>query len=68
MFKKKPKDEILHKTQNPVKKNRHTQDELEILTVILNENPSIKQKVLEKIRVFRSLNSGKIKSEKDGEK
>jgi|GEM_PF-5673808 len=39
-------------------KNRGTQDEVVIMGMILAENPILKQRVLEKIRVARALSAG----------
>jgi hypothetical protein len=39
-------------------KNRGTQDEFAIMGLILDENPILKQRVLEKIRIARALSAG----------
>lgn len=39
-------------------KNRGTQDEVAIMGLILEENPILKQRVMEKIRVARALSAG----------
>lgn len=41
-----------------VEKQRGTDDDLEILKLILDENPSLKQRVLNKIKSTRTANKG----------
>ena len=48
--------------------NRGTQDEIAIIGMIIEENPILKQRILEKIRLVRaasSLNKGKVVSTSD---
>lgn len=37
-------------------KDRGTQDEVEILKLILDENPSLRQRVLDKMKAIRKMN------------
>ncbi len=39
-------------------KSRGTQDDIELLKLIIEENPGLKKRVLEKIRIARSLSGG----------
>ena len=41
-------------------KERGTQDDLEIMRLILKENPILEKKVLDKIRAHRRLTSGEL--------